>query len=54
MGSLITACVFFPTAPEQDVQHRRAPGPHELLQHRRRHQEDPAEVQAPWRQDTHL
>lgn len=47
-------CVCLPTAPEQDVQHRRAPGAHELLQHGWRHQEDPAEVHTPPGQDTHL
>lgn len=45
---------FHPTAPEQDLQHRRTPGPHELFQHRRRHKENPAEVHTPPGQDTHL
>ena len=42
------------SAPEQSVPRRRAARPHELLQHRRRHQEDPAEVQTPPSQHPHL
>ena len=49
-----SVCFHRLAAPEQDVQHGRAAGPHELLQHRRRHEEDPAEVHTPPRQDTHL
>lgn len=39
---------------EQDLQHRRAAGAHELIQHRWRYKEDPPKVQAPPCQDTHL